>query len=151
MFTRTHKRRMILLTFALLSLALATFFVLRAFNENLLFYFTPSDIAAGKAPLNHTFRAGGMVEKGSVKRAGLTAHFKVTDMHSALPVVYTGILPDLFREGQGVIVRGQVDKTGLFTAEEVLAKHDEKYTPPDVEHMMRDQKNAAEKAAAESP
>ena len=143
LLSRLHKRRMIFLVFALVSLSLATFFTLRAFNENLLFYFTPSDIVAGKAPLNHTFRAGGMVEKHSVKRTGLTVHFSVTDMHSKIEVVYTGILPDLFKEGQGVIVRGQIDAGGLFTAEEVLAKHDEKYMPPDVAKMMKEQQQDA--------
>ncbi|MBI3441039.1 MAG: cytochrome c maturation protein CcmE [Proteobacteria bacterium] len=127
------------LIFVLVSLAIAAFFMLRALNENLLFYFTPSDIVAGKAPLNHLFRAGGMVENGSIKRSGLTVQFRITDLHQKITVIYTGLLPDLFREGQGVIVHGKTDKTGVFTAEEVLAKHDEKYTPPDVAHTLRDQ------------
>ena len=92
-----------------------------------------------------------MVEEGSVERDGLNVRFKVTDMNTALPVAYTGILPDLFRDGQGVIVRGKIDDTGLFTAEEVLAKHDENYTPPDVAHMMRDQQEAADNRAQEAP
>ena len=135
MFTRLHKRRIIFITFALLSLAVATFFTLKAFNENLLFYFLPSDVKAGKAPLNHPFRLGGMVEKGSVKKNGLTVYFEITDLHAEIAVTYTGILPDLFKEGQGVIVRGQMTGPDLFTAEEVLAKHDEKYMPPGMKQI----------------
>src|ERR1700722_17548918 len=130
LFTRRHKHRTAFVVFALLSLAVATFFTLKAFNENLLFYFLPGDVKAGKAPLNHPFRLGGMVEKGSVRKDGLTVHFKITDLHSEIAVTYTGILPDLFKEGQGVIVRGMMTTPDLFTAEEVLAKHDEKYMPP---------------------
>ena len=130
MLTKLHKRRIVFVSFILLSLAVASVFVLRAFNENLLFYFLPSDVKAGKAPLNHPFRLGGMVEKGSVQKEGLNVRFEITDTHEKVSVTYTGILPDLFREGQGVIVRGQMSTGDLFTAEEVLAKHDEKYTPP---------------------
>lgn len=130
LFTRKHKRRAYFTAFVLLALALATFFTLKAFNENLLFYFLPSDVKAGKAPANHDFRLGGMVEKGSIKKDGLTVHFKITDMHEEITVVYTGILPDLFKEGQGVIVKGMMTDPTLFTADEVLAKHDEKYMPP---------------------
>jgi cytochrome c-type biogenesis protein CcmE len=132
MFSSLHKRRIIIIIFVLCALSLSGFFVLKAFNENLLFYFTPVDIKARKSPLNHPFRAGGLVEKGSVKRNGLTIHFNITDLHQSIPVVYTGILPDLFREGQGIIVRGQIDSQGTFIAEEVLAKHDENYRPPNI-------------------
>lgn len=130
MYTRLHQRRIAFIVFTLIALCVATFFVLKAFNENLLFYFLPSDVKAGKAPLHHPFRLGGMVEKGSVKKKGLDIKFEITDTHEKIAVTYSGILPDLFREGQGVIVRGQMDDPRLFTAEEVLAKHDEKYTPP---------------------
>jgi len=130
MFTRLHRRRIVFVAFAVLSLAVASFFVLKAFNENLLFYFLPSDVKAGKAPLNHPFRLGGMVEKGSVIKEGLNVRFEITDKREKIAVTYTGILPDLFREGQGVIVRGRMTGPDLLTAEEVLAKHDEKYTPP---------------------
>ena len=132
MLTRLYKRRIAYILFTLLSLTVAGFLVLKAFKENLLFYFVPSDIKAGKAPINHTFRLGGLVEKGSVKKDGLTVHFTITDTHKKIPVTYTGILPDLFREGRGVIVRGQMKDSNLFTAEEVLAKHNEKYAPPDM-------------------
>jgi cytochrome c-type biogenesis protein CcmE len=133
MFTRLHKRRIFFVVFTLLSLMLATFFVLKAFNENLLFYFLPSDVKAGKAPLHHPFRLGGMVEEGSVKKDGLNISFEITDRKEKIAVVYSGILPDLFKEGQGVIVRGQMHNPDLFSADEVLAKHDEKYTPPGME------------------
>ena len=132
LLTRLHKRRITFITFALVALAIATFFTLKAFNENLLFYFLPSDVKAGKAPMNHPFRLGGMVEKGTVKKDGLKVGFKITDMHEEVAVTYTGILPDLFKEGQGVIVRGMMTSPVLFTAEEVLAKHDEKYMPPGI-------------------
>ena len=130
LLTRRHKHRLAFTFFVLLSLSVATFFTLKAFNENLLFYFLPSDVKAGKAPANHPFRLGGMVEKGSVKKNGLNVHFKITDMHENITVTYTGILPDLFKEGQGVIVKGVITSPELFTADEVLAKHDEKYMPP---------------------
>jgi len=132
MLTRLHKRRIVFVIFALLALSVAAFFALKAFNENLLFYFLPSDVKAGKAPLHRPFRLGGMVEKGSIRKDGLTVHFRITDMHEKIAVTYTGILPDLFKEGQGVIVRGEMADPALFTAEEVLAKHDEKYAPPGV-------------------
>jgi cytochrome c-type biogenesis protein CcmE len=130
LLTRRHKHRLAFTITVLLALSAATFFTLKAFNENLLFYFLPSDVKAGKAPANHPFRLGGMVEKGSVKKDGLTVHFKITDMHQDIVVTYTGILPDLFKEGQGVIVKGTMTSPNLFTADEVLAKHDEKYMPP---------------------
>ncbi|MCK4945173.1 MAG: cytochrome c maturation protein CcmE [Alphaproteobacteria bacterium] len=132
MLERLYKRRIAYILFTLLSLTVAGFLVIKAFRENLLFYFVPSDIKAGKAPINHTFRLGGLVEKGSVTKEGLTVYFTITDTHEKISVTYTGILPDLFREGHGVIVRGQMKDSNLFTAEEVLAKHNEKYAPPDM-------------------
>lgn len=132
MLERLYKRRIAYILFTLLSLTVAGFLVIKAFRENLLFYFVPSDIKAGKAPINHTFRLGGLVEKGSVTKEELTVYFTITDTHEKISVTYTGILPDLFREGRGVIVRGQMNDSNLFTAEEVLAKHNEKYAPPDM-------------------
>ena len=137
LFTRRHKHRLAFTLFVLLSLSVAAFFTLKAFNENLLFYFLPSDVKAGKAPAGHPFRLGGMVEKGSVEKDGLTVHFKITDMHEEIAVTYTGILPDLFKEGQGVIVKGTMTDPALFTADEVLAKHDEKYMPPGMKEKMK--------------
>jgi cytochrome c-type biogenesis protein CcmE len=107
--------------------------VLTAFQENLVFFFTPSEVVANKAPQGRTFRIGGMVEKGSVRRQsdGVTVQFTVTDTAKTLPVVYKGSLPDLFREGKGVVAQGQLGADGVFRASEVLAKHDENYMPPE--------------------
>ena len=105
---------------------------LQAFNENLVFFFSPSQVAANKAPQGRTFRLGGVVEPGSVMRMadGVTVTFKISDTAQLVPVQYKGILPDLFAEGQGVVALGKLDEKGLFTASEVLAKHDENYMPP---------------------
>ena len=107
--------------------------VLGAFRENLVFFFTPTEVVANKAPQGRTFRIGGMVEKGSVKRQadGVTVQFSVTDTAKSLPVVFKGSLPDLFREGKGVVAQGQLGADGVFRANEVLAKHDENYMPPE--------------------
>ena len=115
------------------ALGIVTALVLTAFQENLVFFFTPSEVAANKAPQGRTFRIGGMVEKGSVKRQadGVTVQFTVTDTAKTLPVVYKGSLPDLFREGKGVVAQGQLGADGVFRANEVLAKHDENYMPPE--------------------
>ena len=117
-------------------LAVAAGLVLMAFQENLVFFFTPSQIAAKEAPLGKTFRIGGMVEKGSVKREGVEVRFTVTDTAKTLPVVYRGQLPDLFREGKGVVAQGQLGPDGVFRAREVLANHDENYMPPDAAHAV---------------
>ncbi len=118
----------------LVVLGVAAAFVLNAFKGNLVFFFSPTDVAEGKAPVGHTFRLGGMVEPGSVQRQadGLTVHFVVTDYAKSVPVAYTGILPDLFTEGQGVVTQGKLNAEGKFVASEVLAKHDETYMPPEV-------------------
>ena len=114
--------------------AVATTLGLRAFQHNLLYYFTPSQVAAGDAHPGQRFRMGGLVALGSVQRmpGSMTVRFILTDMQHSVPVVYTGILPDLFREGQGIVVHGRLGKSGLFTADQVLAKHDSKYMPPEV-------------------
>ncbi|MDP1653282.1 MAG: cytochrome c maturation protein CcmE [Rhodocyclaceae bacterium] len=139
-----HKR------FALIGGALAVFgiaaaLVLNAFQSNLVFFFTPTQIAAGEAPTGKTFRIGGMVKEGSMKRQsdGLTVHFVVTDTAKEFPVAYTGILPDLFREGKGVVAQGKLGENGLFTASEVLAKHDENYMPPEAQHAVDQAQKAA--------
>ena len=120
----------------LVVLGVASALVLRAFNENLVFFFTPSDVAAQKAPQGRLFRIGGMVEKGSVKRSGVEVRFVVTDTAKTIPVVYRGPLPDLFREGKGVVAQGMLGADGVFTAREVLAKHDENYMPPEAAHAV---------------
>lgn len=117
-----------------------------ALRENINLFYPPSDIAAGKAPVGRDIRAGGMVLEGSIKRAtdSLQVSFIVTDYQANVPVTYTGILPDLFSEGEGVVVSGQLDEVGLFHADQVLAKHDENYMPPEVS-------DALEKAKAQAP
>ena len=137
LLTAKHKRRGAFLAVILIALSAATFLMLRAFNENLLFYFLPSQVKEGKAPENHDFRMGGLVLNGSIKKDGLTVHFKVTDLHTSIPVVYTGILPDLFHENRGVIVEGRMTGPDLFTADQVLAKHDAKYQPPEMTPAMK--------------
>ena len=130
-----HKRAAIIAG-GLAAIGLASYFVLNAFQSNLVFFFTPSQVAAGEAPHSRTFRIGGMVKEGSVKRDNLTVSFVVTDSLKEVPVSYTGILPDLFKEGKGVVAQGQIKEGGKFTASEVLAKHDENYMPPEAQHAL---------------
>ena len=126
------------------ALGVAAALVLNAFEQNLVFFFTPSQVAAHEAPQGRTFRIGGMVEKGSVKREGVEVRFLVTDTAKTIPVVYSGALPDLFREGKGVVAQWQLGADGVFRAREVLAKHDENYMPPEAAHAL--EKAAVEKA-----
>ena len=134
----------------LAGVGVATTFALKAFNQNLLYYYSPTQIQAGEAPSARTFRVGGLVETGSVKRlpGSLEVKFTLTDYQQTVPVSYTGVLPDLFREGQGIIARGKLDG-GQFVAEEVLAKHDENYMPPEVKDSLKPHMDAA--AAASTP
>lgn len=121
------------------TLAVAVTLVLRAFNSNLVFFFTPSEVSQNKAPKDRTFRIGGLVTEGSVQRKpdGLTVAFTVTDTVQSIPVRYTGILPDLFKEGKGVVAQGRIGGDGVFTASEVLAKHDENYMPPEAAEALK--------------
>ncbi len=137
-----RKRRLVLIIIMIVGVATATGFALIAFNNNLMFFFTPSDVLAGKAPKNHLFRLGGMVVKGSVKRSATSTKvvFGVTDNDKSVTVNYDGILPDLFREGQGIITKGKLNAKGDFIAEEVLAKHDENYMPPEVAATLKKKK-----------
>jgi cytochrome c-type biogenesis protein CcmE len=130
-----HKRALAIVG-GLAALGAATALVLTAFQENLVFFFTPSQVAANEAPQGRTFRIGGMVETGSVKRSGIEVRFVVTDTAKSIPVVYSGALPDLFREGKGVVAQGQLGADGVFRAREVLAKHDENYMPPEAAHAV---------------
>ncbi|MBU4180478.1 MAG: cytochrome c maturation protein CcmE [Gammaproteobacteria bacterium] len=130
-----HKRIMIAMG-ALAVLGTATALVLNAFNSNLVFFYSPTQVAAKEAPTGRTFRLGGMVEAGSVRRDGVNVHFVVTDTVKSVPVQYQGILPDLFKEGKGVVAQGQL-KDGHFEASEVLAKHDENYMPPEAAEALR--------------
>jgi len=121
------------------ALVVAGLFILNAFRSNLVYFFSPTEVLAGKAPTNKTFRIGGMVEKGSVRKAGdgLKVDFVVTDLNQSINVHYEGILPDLFRDGQGVVAQGRLDGNRRFIASEVLAKHDEKYMPPEAAAALK--------------
>jgi cytochrome c-type biogenesis protein CcmE len=130
-----HKRALAIVG-GLVALGAATALVLTAFQDNLVFFFTPSQVAAKEAPQGRLFRIGGMVETGSVKREGVEVRFVVTDTAKTIPVVYRGPLPDLFREGKGVVAQGTLGPDGVFTAREVLAKHDENYMPPEAAHAV---------------
>jgi cytochrome c-type biogenesis protein CcmE len=136
-----RKQRLILIILMVLGAGTATGFALKSFNENLMYFFSTTDVAEGKAPKEALFRLGGMVIKGSVERPGdgMTVHFKLTDFSKEVPVEYTGILPDLFREGQGIVAHGRLNQQGVFIAEEVLAKHDENYMPPEVKGSLKNQ------------
>jgi Cytochrome c-type biogenesis protein CcmE len=133
---RKHKRLLAVLGLVA-GLGVAAALVLSAFNDNLVFFHSPSDVAEKKIAADKRFRIGGLVEAGSVKKDGLTTEFVVTDLRHAVPVVYTGMLPDLFREGQGVVANGKLDAEGRFIASEVLAKHDENYMPPEVADALK--------------
>jgi cytochrome c-type biogenesis protein CcmE len=133
---KPRNKRILGIVGGLVALGAAAALVLTAFQENLVFFFTPSQVAANEAPQGRTFRIGGMVEKGSVQRSGIEVRFVVTDTAKSIPVVYSGALPDLFREGKGVVAQGQLGADGVFRAREVLAKHDENYMPPEAAHAV---------------
>ena len=136
--TRKRKRLLVVLL-ALGMLGIASALVLFAFNDNLVFFMSPSDLASKGAPETRRLRLGGLVETGSVAREadGRTIDFRITDGNSAVPVVFSGLLPDLFREGQGVVVEGALGRNGVFNADTVLAKHDERYMPPEVADALK--------------
>ena len=144
-----RRQRLILIVLMVAGIGAGVGFALKSFNENLMYFFSTSDVLAGKAPPDRLFRLGGMVVKGSVQRPGdgLTVHFKLTDYSKEVAVQYTGILPDLFREGQGIVANGKLDGRGVFVADEVLAKHDENYMPPEVKASLK--KQAASNKPAE--
>jgi cytochrome c-type biogenesis protein CcmE len=133
-----HKRMGFILV-GVAGLAVVAALVLNALNSNMSLYISPTDVLAGKAAKAKDFRLGGLVVKGSLKRQsdGLTVHFNVTDMANTIPVSFTGILPDLFTEGSGVVAQGRMNAKGMFVATQVLAKHDEKYMPPEVAAMLK--------------
>jgi cytochrome c-type biogenesis protein CcmE len=144
---KPRHQRMLAIAAGVTLIAIAAALVLNAFQGNVVFFFSPSQIAAKEAPLDRSFRVGGMVEKGSLRRRadGLTVEFIVTDTAKSIPVVYNGILPDLFKEGKGVVAQGKLGPDGAFHASEVLAKHDENYMPPEAAHALSQAE--AEKAA----
>lgn len=139
---KPRHRRLALVLGGVATLGLAAFFVLQAFEQNLVFFFTPSQIAKGEAPAGRSFRIGGMVEAGSHLRQadGLTHRFVVTDLAQRVEVRYQGLIPDLFKEGKGVVAQGRLQADGSFLAEEVLAKHDENYMPPEAAHALEQAK-----------
>ena len=130
-------RRFIGLIAIIIGVSLASFFILNSFQKNLLYYLTPIQVELGEAPENKEFRMGGIVLPGSFSRkeGSLIAEFTLSDGEAALKVFYSGILPDLFREGQGIIAKGKLDESGYFIASEVLAKHDENYMPPNIKSL----------------
>lgn len=144
---KSHRRnRLLLIAFLLLGSGTAVAFALTALNENINLFYAPDQIVAGEAPVGTTIRAGGMVKEGSITRSesDLKVRFVISDMQSAeVTIQYEGVLPDLFREGQGVIARGALSQDGVFMAEEVLAKHDENYMPPEVIDALADAHNKA--------
>ncbi|HET7197911.1 MAG TPA: cytochrome c maturation protein CcmE [Burkholderiales bacterium] len=141
---KPRHKRMAWIALGVAALGVAAALVLSAFNRNLVFFFTPSQVAANEAPVGRTFRIGGMVVPGSLKRDGVEVRFLVTDTAKDMPVVFRGQLPDLFKEGKGVVAQGNLGPDGVFRAREVLAKHDENYMPPEaksaVEQAQRAQK-----------
>ena len=144
---RRHKRISFIVA-GLAGLGIAAALVLSAFQNNLVFFFSPTQVAAKEAPVDRAFRVGGLVESGSLKRAddGLTVSFTVTDTAKTVPVVYKGILPDLFKEGKGCVAQGRLGSDGVFYADQVLAKHDENYMPPEAGQALDAAKHEREAA-----
>ena len=136
---KPRHKRFIAIAIGVAGLGLAAGLVLSAFQKNLVFFFTPTQVADKEAPIGRSFRIGGMVEVGSVKRDpdGVTVRFAVTDTAKSMPVEYRGPLPDLFKEGKGVVAQGKLNESGMFLASEVLAKHDENYMPPEVAKALQ--------------
>jgi cytochrome c-type biogenesis protein CcmE len=143
-----HKRIAIIVAGVAL-LAIAATLLLQSFQSNLVFFFSPTEVAQGKAPTHGNFRIGGLVEAGSVKRNGTQVSFKVTDTAKTMDVVYTGILPDLFKEGKGVVAQGEQGADGIFVADQVLAKHDENYMPPEAADALEKAKKYNETVSME--
>ena len=136
---KLRSKRALAIGLGLAALAVASALVLNAFNSNLVFFFSPSQVLANEAPRERSFRIGGLVEEGSLQREGqgLTIRFVVTDLAQKVPVTYTGLLPDLFKEGKGVVAQGKLGADGVFRAEQVLAKHDENYMPPEAAAALK--------------
>lgn len=141
---KQRQKRFALIAVGVIALAGAATLVLTAFEDNMVFFFTPTQVASREAPQGRTFRIGGMVEEGSLERGadGTSVKFLVTDTVNKIPVTYTGALPDLFKEGKGVVAQGKLNDGGVFAASEVLAKHDENYMPPEAAHALEQAKKA---------
>jgi cytochrome c-type biogenesis protein CcmE len=142
---RRHKRIAFIVA-GVAGLGVAAYLVASAFRNNLVFFFSPTQVAAKEAPVGRTFRIGGLVQEGTLKRDGLKAEFIVTDTAASVPVVYNGILPDLFKEGRGCVAQGKISADGVFHADQVLAKHDENYMPPEAGQAVDKAKHAREAA-----
>jgi cytochrome c-type biogenesis protein CcmE len=136
---KPRTKRALAIVGGLAALGIASALVLNAFNSNLVFFFSPTQVLAHEAPRDRSFRIGGLVEEGSLQRepTGLTIRFVVTDLAKQVPVTYTGLLPDLFKEGKGVVAQGKLGADGVFRAEQVLAKHDENYMPPEAAEALK--------------
>ena len=145
-----RQRRFMWVAIGVLVLCAAAAFVLNAFQSNLVFFFTPTQVSQGEAPQGRAFRVGGMVKEGSLKKDGENVQFVVTDFAHDVPVSYKGLLPDLFKEGKGVVAQGRLGSDGVFTALEVLAKHDENYMPPEAQHAL-DKATAGQGAQSVKP
>jgi cytochrome c-type biogenesis protein CcmE len=143
---KSRHKKLLVIGLGLVGIGLIATLVLNAFRSNLVFFFTPTQVAQGEAPTGRAFRIGGLVEAGSVKRQpdGINVKFVVTDTAKSIPVIYQGILPDLFKEGKGVVAEGKLGSDGLFTASQVLAKHDENYMPPEAAHAVEQAQKAQE-------
>jgi cytochrome c-type biogenesis protein CcmE len=146
---KSRHKKLLVIGIGLAGIGLIATLVLNAFRSNLVFFFTPTQVTQGEAPTGRAFRIGGLVETGSVKRQpdGINVRFVVTDTAKSIPVMYQGILPDLFKEGKGVVAEGKLGADGLFTATQVLAKHDENYMPPEAAHAVEQAQKAQETVA----
>jgi cytochrome c-type biogenesis protein CcmE len=146
---KSRHKKLLVIGIGLAGIGLIATLVLNAFRSNLVFFFTPTQVTQGEAPTGRAFRIGGLVETGSVKRQpdGINVRFVVTDTAKSIPVIYQGILPDLFKEGKGVVAEGKLGADGLFTASQVLAKHDENYMPPEAAHAVEQAQKAQETVA----
>ena len=149
---KPRHKRLAMIAAGIAALGIATALILNAFRSNLVFFYTPSEIVANQAPVGHDFRVGGMVVDGSLERQpdGVSVRFVVTDTVKSIPVIYKGILPDLFREGKGVVAQGKLSADGVFQADQVLAKHDENYMPPEAAEAIKRAKKAEREAHGSS-
>lgn len=150
---KPRQKRFMFIVAGVAGLAVAVGLVLNALNDNVSLYFTPTQVFNKEVPQGRSFRIGGVVEEGSVKRAstGIMVNFVITDQHKSIPVTYNGILPDLFKEGKGVVAQGKIGADGVMHADEVLAKHDENYMPPEAADALKKGEAANAAAAAQAP
>lgn len=148
---KSRHKRIAIIVAGIVLLGIAATLLLQSFQSNLVFFFSPTEVAEGKAPKDGNFRIGGLVETGSIQRNGTQVKFRVTDTAKTMDVVYTGILPDLFKEGKGVVAQGKQGEDGIFVADQVLAKHDENYMPPEAADALEKAKASATMAEGEAP